>query len=122
MTTATVSERQSEPTAGTTAIRPFRVDVPEMELVELRRRIVAARLPERETVRLGPELENFQFQFDFDTLHFDTLRFDRDKVVIRPLLRRVEPPYELGLELRRRPRHVLFELLDIGEVAHGRIL
>ena len=49
--------------------------------------------------RLGPELENFQFQFDFDTLHFDTLRFDRDKVVIRPLLRRVEPPYELGLEL-----------------------
>jgi pimeloyl-ACP methyl ester carboxylesterase len=31
-------------------IRPFRVDVPEAELTELRRRINAARLPERETV------------------------------------------------------------------------
>ena len=33
-----------------TAIRPFRVDVPEAELTELRRRINAARWPERETV------------------------------------------------------------------------
>ena len=33
-----------------TAIRPFRVDVPEAELTELRRRINAARLPEKETV------------------------------------------------------------------------
>ena len=33
-----------------TAIRPFQVNVPEAELVELRRRIVATRLPERETV------------------------------------------------------------------------
>jgi hypothetical protein len=26
---------------------------------------------------------------------------------------------EIGLELCRRPRHVLFELVDIGEAAHG---
>jgi hypothetical protein len=32
------------------AIRPFRVDVPQEELVELRRRILATRWPERETV------------------------------------------------------------------------
>jgi pimeloyl-ACP methyl ester carboxylesterase len=32
------------------AIRPFRVNVPESEIIELRRRIVAARLPEKETV------------------------------------------------------------------------
>jgi pimeloyl-ACP methyl ester carboxylesterase len=32
------------------AIRPFRVNVPEAELAELRRRILAARLPEREPV------------------------------------------------------------------------
>jgi len=33
-----------------TAIRPFQVNVPEAELTELRRRIVATRLPEKETV------------------------------------------------------------------------
>jgi pimeloyl-ACP methyl ester carboxylesterase len=32
------------------AIRPFRIDVPQEELVELRRRILATRWPERETV------------------------------------------------------------------------
>ena len=34
-----------------TAIRPFRVNVPEEELTELRRRINATRWPERETVQ-----------------------------------------------------------------------
>jgi pimeloyl-ACP methyl ester carboxylesterase len=34
----------------TTALRPFHVNVPEEELADLRRRILAARLPERETV------------------------------------------------------------------------
>ena len=33
-----------------TAIRPFHVKIPESELVEMRRRIVATRWPERETV------------------------------------------------------------------------
>ena len=33
-----------------TAIRPFRVNVPEAELTELRRRITATRFPEKETV------------------------------------------------------------------------
>ena len=33
-----------------TAIRPFRVNVPDAELTELRRRITATRLPEKETV------------------------------------------------------------------------
>ncbi|HET6982416.1 MAG TPA: epoxide hydrolase [Myxococcaceae bacterium] len=37
-------------TDGTTPIRPFEVNVPEAELVELRRRIKATRFPERETV------------------------------------------------------------------------
>jgi pimeloyl-ACP methyl ester carboxylesterase len=34
----------------TTDIRPFQVNIPETELTELRRRITAARLPEKETV------------------------------------------------------------------------
>jgi hypothetical protein len=33
-----------------TALRPFRVEVPEAELTELRRRINATRWPDRETV------------------------------------------------------------------------
>jgi pimeloyl-ACP methyl ester carboxylesterase len=36
--------------ADTTAIRPFRVEVPEEELIELRQRINATKWPERETV------------------------------------------------------------------------
>jgi hypothetical protein len=50
MTPATIAERRSEQTTGRTAIRPFRVDVPEADLMELRRRITATRLPEKETV------------------------------------------------------------------------
>src|SRR5579862_4468508 len=38
------------PTADPDAIRPFRVNVPESELVNLRQRIEATRWPERETV------------------------------------------------------------------------
>ena len=36
--------------ADTTPIRPFRVNFPDAELVELRRRINATRWPDRETV------------------------------------------------------------------------
>ena len=50
MTPATVTERHSEQTTDKTAIRPFRVNVPEAELTELRRRINATKWPERETV------------------------------------------------------------------------
>ena len=32
------------------AVRPFRIDVPEEELVDLRRRVAATRWPDRETV------------------------------------------------------------------------
>jgi pimeloyl-ACP methyl ester carboxylesterase len=45
-----VTERPSKPATDKTAIRPFRVNVPEAELTELRRRIKATRWPERETV------------------------------------------------------------------------
>ena len=41
---------ESLPVFGPQAIRPFRVDVPERELVELRRRVLATRWPEKETV------------------------------------------------------------------------
>src|SRR4051812_31060577 len=41
---------QRRQAAGKTAIRPFRVNVPEAELAELRRRVKATRWPEKETV------------------------------------------------------------------------
>jgi pimeloyl-ACP methyl ester carboxylesterase len=37
-------------TGSATALRPFRVEVPEADLIDLRRRLNASRLPERETV------------------------------------------------------------------------
>src|SRR5206468_5571111 len=40
----------TEQPAGPTAIRPFRVDIPDEELAELRRRIAATRWPSKELV------------------------------------------------------------------------
>ena len=49
---AEVSQPQADSTADATtaAIRPFQVNVPEKELVDLRQRIAATRWPDRETV------------------------------------------------------------------------
>jgi hypothetical protein len=41
--------------SGATAIRPFHVDVPDDTLEDLRRRIVAARLPSKELVDDRPQ-------------------------------------------------------------------
>jgi pimeloyl-ACP methyl ester carboxylesterase len=48
--TPSATERGSEEATDKTAIRPFRVNVPEAELTDLRRRITATRFPEKETV------------------------------------------------------------------------
>jgi pimeloyl-ACP methyl ester carboxylesterase len=47
---ASLFPRSSASAAGTDAIRPFRIDVPEQDLVDLRRRLAATRWPEKETV------------------------------------------------------------------------
>jgi pimeloyl-ACP methyl ester carboxylesterase len=44
------AEAASQPQAGSTAIRPFLVNVPEKDLADLRQRIAATRWPDRETV------------------------------------------------------------------------
>jgi Epoxide hydrolase N terminus len=41
---------QAAPAAGDTAMRPFRVNVPEADLADLRKRIAATKWPEREQV------------------------------------------------------------------------
>src|SRR5688572_29544008 len=48
--TPSATKLRSEETTGQTAIRPFRVNVPEADLTEMRRRIAATRFPEKETV------------------------------------------------------------------------
>src|SRR5579862_5486123 len=50
MTPTTAAQQSSERASGKSAIRPFRVNVPDAELTELRRRILATKWPERETV------------------------------------------------------------------------
>ena len=50
MTPATAAARRHDQTIENTEIRPFRVDVPDAQLIELRTRINATRWPDRETV------------------------------------------------------------------------
>jgi pimeloyl-ACP methyl ester carboxylesterase len=50
VTPTSVAEQLGKPAADKTVIRAFRVNIPEAELTELRRRIKATRWPERETV------------------------------------------------------------------------
>ena len=47
---ATKTQLGTAPDTLTAAIRPFRINIPEAELVELRRRALATRWPDRETV------------------------------------------------------------------------
>jgi pimeloyl-ACP methyl ester carboxylesterase len=50
MTQTSATQRGREEAADKNAIRPFRVNVPEQELTELRRRVVATKWPDREPV------------------------------------------------------------------------
>jgi hypothetical protein len=45
-----MTETTRQTRSDNAAVRPFRVDFPEAELTELRRRVNATRWPERETV------------------------------------------------------------------------
>ena len=48
--TTTLTHPDTALDTAASAIRPFRVDVPEEDLVDLRQRITATRWPEKETV------------------------------------------------------------------------
>ena len=50
MTQTIATQRSSEQTADKNAIRPFHVNVPEVELTDLRQRLAQTRLPDKETV------------------------------------------------------------------------
>src|SRR5229473_902612 len=65
--------------AEDTTIRPFRIDVPEEALVDLRRRIAATRWPERETVAdetQGVQLATMQELVRYWGTEYDFRRFE----------------------------------------------
>jgi pimeloyl-ACP methyl ester carboxylesterase len=65
--------------SASAAVRPFHVDVPEDELADLRRRIVATRLPERETVAddsQGVRLATMQELVRYWGADYDLRRFE----------------------------------------------
>ena len=67
-------------TPASAAVRPFRVDVPEAELADLRRRIAATRWPERETVSdqtQGVQLETITELARYWGTDYDMRRFER---------------------------------------------
>jgi pimeloyl-ACP methyl ester carboxylesterase len=69
----------AEKPAGATAIRPFHVEVPEDDLVDLRRRIAATRWPERETVAdqsQGVQLATIQELARYWSTDYDLRRFE----------------------------------------------
>src|ERR671910_289090 len=69
-----VEQRQEDPVTTETTIRPFRVDVPEEELAELRRRIEATRWPSRELVEdrsQGVQLATLQELARYWTTDYD---------------------------------------------------
>ena len=64
---------------GTPAIRPFRINVPEAELAELRRRIKATKWPERETVAdasQGVQLATMQKLARYWATEYDWRKFE----------------------------------------------
>src|SRR5215207_7189971 len=70
---------QVEPSMAGTDVRPFSVDVPEEDLVELRRRVQAARWPEKETVTdatQGVQLATMQALARYWGTDYDLRRFE----------------------------------------------
>jgi pimeloyl-ACP methyl ester carboxylesterase len=79
MATASATQERSKPAVDKDAIRPFRVNVPETELTELRRRINATRWPERETVSddsQGVQLATMQKLARYWATDYDWRKFE----------------------------------------------
>jgi pimeloyl-ACP methyl ester carboxylesterase len=79
MSGQTTSSTDAEAPAGDGAIRSFSVDVPEEDLDDLRRRIAATRLPEKETVAdqsQGVQLATMQALVRYWGTGYDLRRFE----------------------------------------------
>jgi pimeloyl-ACP methyl ester carboxylesterase len=73
------SKEWEDPMSNQTTVRPFRVEVPEEDLVELRRRVQATRWPEKETVAdqsQGVQLATMQELVRYWGSDYDLRRFE----------------------------------------------
>src|SRR2546423_15374475 len=74
-----MTQRDTALATATPAIRPFRVQVPEEALEDLRRRIAATRWPERETIAdesQGVQLATMQELIRYWGTEYDLRRFE----------------------------------------------
>ena len=83
LTPTNLAARPATPDTATedTAIRPFRVNVPEEQLVDLRRRLVATQSPDQETVgdcSQGIQLAKLQEFVDYWEKGYDWCKADAD--------------------------------------------
>jgi pimeloyl-ACP methyl ester carboxylesterase len=81
MTQTSATQQGSKQAADKTAIRPFQIKVPETDLTELRRRIKAARWPERETV--ADDTQGVQLATIQKLAHYWATEYDWRKVEAR---------------------------------------
>lgn len=74
MTQTSAQQQSNDQSTDKTAIRDFQVNFPEAELTDLRRRVNATRMPERETVTdasQGPQLATMQKLVDYWGTEYD---------------------------------------------------
>src|SRR5262249_15733460 len=72
---------RSAPAATTDAIRPFRIDVPEADLVDLRRRLAATRWPVKESV--ADDTQGVPLAMLQDLVHYWRTDYDWRRVEAR---------------------------------------
>ncbi len=79
MTQSTATQQGTQQAPDKNALRPFHVNVPEVELNELRRRILATKWPERETVKdatQGVQLATIQALARYWATEYDWRKID----------------------------------------------
>ena len=93
MTTEVALQEGSAQSADTAAIRPFKVDVPEAELTELRKRVQATRWPERETVSdatQGVQLSTVQALAQYWATEYDWRKIEAKMNALPQFITRID--------------------------------
>ena len=106
--TVTGTTMQPHTTTGSDAIRPFRISIPEADLVDLRRRITATRWPQKETVSdrsQGVQLARLQALVEYWGTKYDWRKVALSKWWNHSIVGRNQVPAWLRSpgELRHRP-------------------
>jgi pimeloyl-ACP methyl ester carboxylesterase len=108
---------QVEPSMAGPEVRPFRIDVPEEELVELRRRILATRWPEQETVTddsQGVQLATMQELARYWGADYDLRRFEARLNALPQFLTELDGLDIHFLHVRSQHEHALPLIVNHG--------